>query len=67
VSIKYFHLVFITVAWLFCLGMAAWCFFMPENQGDLGAMLGGGIMLGGAIALIIYQRSAWRKLKKIYI
>lgn len=66
-SIKYFHLIFITASWLLCLLLAAYCFFMPDNQGRWDAFLGGIALVAAALVLMAYEWFAWKKLKKIYI
>ena len=66
-SLKYFHFIFVTAAWLLCFVMAAWAFFEPSNEGSLGVFLFGigSTVLG--LVLIGYEFIAWRKLRKIYI
>lgn len=63
-SIRGFHIVFITVATLLCLGMAAWVFLFSGMEAGVGMVSLGGGSLAAAIALPIYGFFFYQKIKK---
>ena len=63
-SIRGFHIVFITIATLFCIGLGIWVFLisnLPETTGKLA--LGGGAF-AAALGLVIYGAYFYKKLKQ---
>ena len=48
-SLKVFHLIFITVAVIFCIGFGIWCFNQPDRTA-----LGIGSLVA-AVALVVYE------------
>jgi len=64
-SLKAFHLVFITCSILLALGFAGWALLRYRASGqlvDLGSGLGA---LTGGLALIVYGKCLFKKLKHI--
>jgi hypothetical protein len=65
-SLRGFHLLFITIAALFCAGLGGWALFLEESEG-LGFKLFGGATLAVAIALVFYAISFRKKAKNIIV
>lgn len=66
-SIKYFHFVFVTAAWLLCFIVAAWALLEPTNEGNTAAFTFGIVAILAGLGLIVYECVAWRKLRTIYV
>jgi hypothetical protein len=66
-SLRGFHLVFITFATLLCLGMAVWCFgFAPRSSGwEITAL--GVAMAVATIALPYYGIRFYKKAKNLIL
>lgn len=66
-SLRGFHLVFISFATLLCLGLAVWCFgFAPGNSGwEITAL--GVLMIFASAALPFYGIRFYRKAKNFII
>jgi hypothetical protein len=64
-SLKAFHLVFITVCVLLALGLATWALAAFASNGRAGDLLAGLGWLLAAAALAVYERGVMRKLKDI--
>jgi len=64
-SIKRFHLLFISFCALFALGFASWCLLIPGMPGMITAM--GWISVVGGIALAIYAVRFYRKAKDVIV
>ena len=65
-SLKGFHIVFVTVSTLLCLFLALWAFLLaPEASGMTFAV--GSIGVTGAILLPVYGFYFYRKLARIHI
>ena len=63
-SIRTFHLVFVTVATLFCAFLAGWAFLWPGVE-QTGAVKAFGVLgVLGALAMPVYGVYFYRKLKK---
>ena len=63
-SIKYFHLLFMTVCILFSLMVAAWCLFLYQGpQTQLFTIVGGFFALMGA-CLLFYTFRFLKKIRK---
>ena len=64
-SLKAFHIVFVTASILLAFGFGIWSFFTYKDQGAIGDLIYGvGSSLAG-IALMIYAKAILRKLKNI--
>ncbi|MFQ5462919.1 MAG: hypothetical protein ACE5E5_09870 [Phycisphaerae bacterium] len=62
-SLKAFHILFITVSTLFALGFGAWCFFQYRETGHDDLLVVAIASVVGAILLVVYGRWFLRKLK----
>jgi len=64
-SIRGFHIVFITIATLLCLGIAMWVFMLSDlTDGVSKYVLGGGSILA-ALTLVVYGVYFYNKIKKL--
>jgi len=64
-SLKPFHIVFVTASILLAFGFGVWSFFAYRDQGATADLVYGiGSSLAG-IALVIYAKAILRKLKNI--
>jgi hypothetical protein len=52
-SLKKFHIVFITLATLCMAGFSLWC-FLPRQGGGVGVLVSGGVSLGLAFVTAFY-------------
>lgn len=66
-SIKGFHLIFITVAALFCGCFSAWALFLNETEQGKSIIVAGVVTLISTVALIIYGFQFRRKTKDIKV
>lgn len=66
-SIKGFHLIFITVAALFCGSFSAWALFLNETEQGMSITIAGVVTLISTVALIIYGFYFRRKTKDIKV
>jgi hypothetical protein len=64
-SLKYFHMIFVTAATLLCFGFAAWCFFSPDSPHTTAYTIAGVAAVFAGVAVMIYGTWVWKKLKKI--
>jgi uncharacterized membrane protein len=64
-SLRSFHIVFITICTLLCVFMAVWAFLFAESR--VAALILGSVGIIGAIALPIYGVSFYRKASKILL
>ncbi|HEX7261983.1 MAG TPA: hypothetical protein VF258_09225 [Luteolibacter sp.] len=65
-SLKGFHLVFVTVSTLLCLFLAVWAFgFTPEKSGAVTAL--GIVGVIGALLMPVYGVCFFRKISRIHI
>jgi len=62
-SLKYVHLIFITMATLLLGGFSVWCF--TREDGGAGFIIGG--IIGGilTVGLVIYGVLFWKKINRI--
>lgn len=66
-SLRGFHLVFITFATLLCIGLAVWCFvYAPSNSGRAVTVLGV-LMVLASVALPFYGIRFYRKAKDLIL
>ena len=66
-SLKGFHIVFITFSTLLALGAGAWCLWIDSIHGAPGFRLGAIGSFFAALALISYGIWFWRKMKRLRI
>lgn len=66
-SLKGFHIVFITFSTLLALVGAAWCLNVHSIAGGSGYLFGAVICFVAALALVVYGVWFWRKMKRLGI
>ena len=64
-SLKAFHLVFVTASVLLMLGVGAWCFAQYRDGGGSSQLAYCGLSLLSAAGLVVYGRIFLKKLKHI--
>ncbi len=64
-SLKAFHIVFVGISMLLCLGFGVWAIFEYRSAGDAAALICGIGSFVGCVALLIYGRWFLRKLKGV--
>ncbi len=64
-SLKAFHIIFVTVSVLLSFGMAAWGLHRFLTQGKTSDLLFGIVGIVAAVALLVYGRYFLKKLKNI--
>jgi len=64
-SLRSFHIVFITICTLLCVFMAVWAFLFAESR--VAALILGSVGIIGVIVLPIYGVSFYRKASKILL
>ncbi len=62
-SLKAFHIVFVTIAALLCVGFGVWAIRNYQAHGDALSMAAGIGSLAVAVVLVVYGRWFLRKLK----
>jgi hypothetical protein len=66
-SLKGFHIVFITFSTLLALGAGAWCLWVDSIHGSPAFRIGAICAFVAAAALITYGIWFWRKMKRLRI
>ncbi len=64
-SLKTFHIFFISVSVLLCLGFGVWCFDSDIARGQTGYLTLGLFSLAAGLALIVYEIIFLRKFRKL--
>ena len=64
-SLKAFHIAFVTVSTLLTIGFGAWAIVRYRHQGETLLLLGGIGSLVGTVALVVYGRWFLKKLKGV--
>jgi hypothetical protein len=64
-SLKGFHIVFITFSTLLALGIGVWCIWVNLVAGAPVYLAGAVFSFTAAIALIVYGIWFWRKMKRL--
>lgn len=64
-SLKAFHVVFITSAFLLAVFLGGWCLYEFSRGGRMVDLLLGLLSLAGSVGLIVYGRYFLKKLKNI--
>ncbi len=65
-SIRGFHIVFVTVSSLFCLFLAVWAFWLVPEASTM-STVAGIIGILGVLGMPIYGICFWRKVSNIHI
>jgi hypothetical protein len=66
-SIKGFHLIFITIAALFCGGLGFWALLLDDSSSGFGTKAFGTLTLVASLALVVYGLYFRRKAKDIIV
>ena len=66
-SLRGFHIVFITLATLLCVFLAVWSFFLAPAETGRAATILGAIGIAGAVGLPVYGVYFYRKASKLVI
>jgi hypothetical protein len=66
-SLKGFHIVFITFSTLLALGCSGWCLWIDLVEGAPVYLLGAILSFAAAIALVVYGFWFYRKMKRLRI
>jgi hypothetical protein len=66
-SLKGFHILFITVSTLLALGVGAWCIWVDLVEGAPVLRTGAICSFGAAVALMVYGIWFYRKMKRLRI
>lgn len=64
-SLKAFHVIFITSAFLLAVFLGVWCLLEYSRNGQVVQALLGLLSLAGSVGLIVYGRYFMKKLKNI--
>jgi len=64
-SLKAFHIVFVTISTILCIGFGWWAIRDYNLNQETMSLVFGSLSLAGAIALVIYGRWFLRKLKGV--
>ncbi len=64
-SLKAFHLIFITFSTLLAFGIGVWCLWINSMANTAAYTAGAIISFAAAIVLIIYGCWFWRKMKRL--
>lgn len=64
-SLKAFHIVFVSLSVLLMLVLAGWCFGNYRQDGGAANLVWGGLALVAAAGLVVYGRIFLKKLKHI--
>lgn len=66
-TLKGFHILFITVSTLLALGVGAWCLWVNSIEGTPVFRMGAVVAFGAAVVLMIYGVWFYRKMKRLRI
>ncbi len=66
-TLKGFHIVFITFSTLLALGLGGWCLWLDMMLGISNYLLGAVCSFAAAIVLFLYGIWFWRKMKRLRI
>jgi hypothetical protein len=64
-SLKAFHIVFVTASILLAFGFGAWALLDYKDHGKTAELIGGFVSVLTGFALILYAKAILRKLKNI--
>jgi len=66
-SLKGFHIVFITFSTLLALGSGGWCLWVDSIHGSPAFRVGAIVAFVAAAALVVYGIWFWKKMKRLRI
>jgi O-antigen ligase len=64
-SLKGFHIVFITFSTLLAFGIGVWCLWINQMGATTSYTIGAVVSFGAAIVLVVYGCWFWRKMKRL--
>jgi hypothetical protein len=64
-SLKAFHIFFITISVLLCLGFGAWCISSDYTHGRAAYVIAGYISFGLGVLLVLYEIMFIKKFKEM--
>jgi len=65
-SLKSFHVVFISASVLLAFLLAAWCLVAPPNRpADAGRIVGGALCALAGVGLVVYEAWFLRKMRRL--
>ena len=64
-SLKAFHLFFVVIAALLCIGFGVWCFSSDEVRGQSGFALAGILSFAAVAALAIFEVNFLRRMRGV--
>ena len=64
-SLKGFHIIFITFSTLLAFGVGIWCLWINSMDATASYTAGAIVSFAAAVALIIYGCWFWRKMKRL--
>jgi hypothetical protein len=64
-SLKAFHVFFITISVLMCLGFGAWCISSDYARGRIAYAIAGYVSFGLGVLLVLYEVRFLRKFKDL--
>jgi membrane protein YdbS with pleckstrin-like domain len=64
-SLKGFHIVFITFSTLLAFGVGVWCLWINHMEATTAYAAGAVCSFAAAVALIVYGCWFWRKMKRL--
>jgi hypothetical protein len=66
-SLRFFHLVFVTLATLLCFAFAAWLYENYRVEGGSAGLAGAVVAVLGGVAMLVYGVRFYKKSKKIIL
>jgi hypothetical protein len=66
-SLKGFHIVFITFSTLLAVVCGAWCLRVSSDTGATGYVIGAVVCFCAAVGLVVYGVWFWKKMKRLRI
>lgn len=64
-SLKAFHIIFITFSTLLAIGIGAWCLWVNQTSQTSAYTSGAVVSFAVAVGLIVYGCWFWRKMKRL--
>jgi hypothetical protein len=66
-SIRGFHIVFISISSLFCVALSLWVFFLSGLSNGLGKLVFGSGAASAAVSLVVYGVYFYQKIRNLNI